>query len=473
MIQKNRRLLHVTNAAIDFVIALVTYIFSERVFPLVYMRIQGSQRVLFLGTQGPLFWPILTSLLMVLLMAMFGMYNSLRTRRIRKEFWIILQTSAIVVLVISALFLLVTEQGLSRGMLLFFFGIVSVLLGIKRWIMHAVLGYIRRTGNNLKHVLVLGSGPLAKQYAAGLDKNRFFGFTIDGYLGDSPDAGYAEYLGTFDKCETLLETLFVDEIVIALEPENACRLNDLIHICEASGIKTSVVPSFSNIIPSNPAIEIIGDTKLVLLRCNRLENFGYAALKRTCDILISALLLIVLSPVLLLVALGVKLTSPGPVLFKQKRLGKDRREFLLLKFRSMRVNDSEETGWTTDADERKTAFGTFLRKFSLDEIPQFWNVIRGDMSVVGPRPEIAHFVNIFRKTVPQYMVKHQIRPGITGLAQVNGYRGDTDIEERIRYDIWYIENWTIWLDIKIIFRTAFGGWINHEKLTRKKERVEP
>ena len=151
---------------------------------------------------------------------------------------------------------------------------------------------------------------------------------------------------------------------------------------------------------------------------------------------------------------------------------------MLLKFRSMRVNDSEETGWTTDADERKTAFGTFLRKFSLDEIPQFWNVIRGDMSVVGPRPEIAHFVNIFRKTVPQYMVKHQIRPGITGLAQVNGYRGDTDIEERIRYDIWYIENWTIWLDIKIIFRTAFGGWINHEKLTRKKrgsnhERTSP
>jgi len=471
LIQKNRRLLHLTNAVIDFIIAFASYFFSVFVFPQLYTQVYGLRRNLFLGTQGDLFWATLTSLLIVLLLALFGMYNSLRTRRIRKEFRIILQTDAIVILVISGLFLLVTNEGLSRGFLVFYFAVVSVLLGIKRWLLHATLGYIRRTGNNLKHVLVLGSGALARQYAAGLDQNRFFGFTIDGYYGDSPTAGFAKYLGGFDVCEQQLENTFVDEIVIALEPENAVRLNWLIHICESSGIKTSVVPSFNNLIPSNPTIESIGATKLVLLRCNQLDNFGSAFIKRSADIVISVLLLILLSPLSLLIMLGVKLSSPGPVIFKQKRVGKDRREFLLLKFRSMKANDKEETGWTTDDDNRKTFFGTFLRKFSLDEIPQFLNVIRGDMSLVGPRPETAFYVNKFRKTIPQYMVKHQVRPGITGLAQVNGFRGDTDIEKRIQYDIWYIENWTVWLDMKIMLQTALGGWINQEKLhfTKRKK----
>jgi len=167
--------------------------------------------------------------------------------------------------------------------------------------------------------------------------------------------------------------------------------------------------------------------------------------------------------VLLFVALGVKLSSPGPVLFKQQRVGKEKKLFTMYKFRSMKVNVDSDTAWSKDKDPRRTRFGSFIRKTSLDELPQFFNVLKGDMSVIGPRPEIPHYVEQFRETIPKYMLKHLVRPGITGWAQINGYRGDTSIEERIKCDIWYIENWTAGLDIKILFRTVFGGMVNNEK----------
>ena len=169
---------------------------------------------------------------------------------------------------------------------------------------------------------------------------------------------------------------------------------------------------------------------------------------------------------MLAVAIGVKLSSPGPVLFKQERIGLNKRPFMMYKFRSMRVNAEASTAWSTNSDPRKTRFGSLIRKFSLDELPQFFNVLKGDMSLVGPRPEIPFHVEHFKEEIPRYLVRQQVRPGCTGWAQVNGLRGDTDIAERIRYDIWYIENWTVALDIKIIFRTVFGGkMVNDEKLT--------
>ena len=178
-----------------------------------------------------------------------------------------------------------------------------------------------------------------------------------------------------------------------------------------------------------------------------------------------ALVLIVLSsPVMLLAAVGVKLSSPGPIIFRQKRVGLNKKPFYMYKFRSMRVNTASDTGWSTNSDPRKTRFGSFIRKFSIDELPQFFNVLKGDMSLVGPRPELPHFVDQFKEEIPLYMVKHQVRPGITGWAQVNGLRGDTSIKERIEHDVYYIENWSILLDIKILFLTLFKGFVNQEKL---------
>ena len=199
------------------------------------------------------------------------------------------------------------------------------------------------------------------------------------------------------------------------------------------------------------------------MRVNRLQNLGWAILKRSFDLFVSIVGIIILSPLFLILAIGVKRSSPGPILFRQTRVGYQRREFQMLKFRSMRQNDEENTAWTTNADPRKTKFGAMIRKFSLDELPQLFNIIRGDMSLVGPRPELPHFVEQFKETIPFYMVKHQVKPGMTGWAQVNGYRGDTSIEKRIELDLWYIDHWSAWLDIQILFKTVFGGMINTEK----------
>ncbi|MNJ56292.1 UDP-glucose:undecaprenyl-phosphate glucose-1-phosphate transferase [compost metagenome] len=184
--------------------------------------------------------------------------------------------------------------------------------------------------------------------------------------------------------------------------------------------------------------------------------------KRAFDIVFSLFAIIITSPVMLFVVIGVKLTSPGPVIFKQERMGLNRRTFQMYKFRSMKVlpEGMADTGWTTENDPRRTKFGAFIRKTSIDELPQFFNVLAGHMSVVGPRPERPYFVDQFREEVPKYMVKHHVRPGITGWAQTHGLRGDTSIEERIQHDIFYIENWSMLLDIKIIIRTILHGFVN-------------
>ena len=199
------------------------------------------------------------------------------------------------------------------------------------------------------------------------------------------------------------------------------------------------------------------------MRANRLEQVGWAAVKRGFDIAVSALGLVLLSPLLLFLALGVKFSSPGPVFFRQERVGFNQKRFQMLKFRSMVVNDRSDTAWSSGGDKRRTKFGTFMRKTSLDELPQLFNVLKGDMSLVGPRPELPFFVEKFREEIPLYMVKHQVKPGMTGWAQVNGYRGDTSIEKRIELDLWYIENWSVGLDIRILFRTVFGGMWNKEE----------
>ena len=208
----------------------------------------------------------------------------------------------------------------------------------------------------------------------------------------------------------------------------------------------------------------MGRTKLINMRATPLDNLGWAMLKRGMDIAGSALLIVLTLPLMLVIALGVKLSSPGPVLFKQERVGRNKKLFRMWKFRSMRVTGSENTGWSTENDPRKTRFGSFIRKFSLDELPQFFNVLAGQMSLIGPRPEVPYHVDHFKEEIPLYLVRQQVRPGMTGWAQVNGWRGDTNISQRVQHDIWYIENWSLGLDLKILLKTIFGGMVNDEKL---------
>ena len=240
----------------------------------------------------------------------------------------------------------------------------------------------------------------------------------------------------------------------------------IIQTCEKDGTKLSVVPYYTKYLSSNPQIDNANGLALINLRRIPLDNLGNAFIKRTTDILTSLLLIALTSPLMLVAAIGVKLSSPGPIIFKQERVGKDKKTFYMYKFRSMKTNSSENTGWSKNEDNRKTWFGSLIRKCSIDELPQFFNVLKGDMSLIGPRPELPFFVEQFKEEIPRYMVKHQVRPGITGWAQVNGLRGDTSIKKRIEYDLYYIENWTLAFDLRILFMTVFCMF-NKEKIQKR------
>ena len=254
----------------------------------------------------------------------------------------------------------------------------------------------------------------------------------------------------------------LDEIAITLGLNEYFRLEEIVALCEKSGVHTKFIPDYNNIIPTKPYTEDILGLPVINIRYVPLSNTFPAAVKRLMDIAGSLVCIVLFSPVMLVSAIVIKLTSPGPLIFRQERVGLHNRPFQMYKFRSMVVQSeqAEKKAWTVKDDPRVTKFGKFMRKTSIDELPQLFNILKGDMSLVGPRPERPFFVEKFQEEIPRYMVKHQVRPGLTGWAQVNGYRGDTSIRKRIEYDLYYIENWSIGLDIKILFLTVFRGFVN-------------
>ena len=254
----------------------------------------------------------------------------------------------------------------------------------------------------------------------------------------------------------------LDEIAITLSLKEYENLEQIVAACEKSGVHTKFIPDYNNIIPTIPFMEDLQGLPVIHIRHVPLTNMFNATIKRCMDIVGAVCALIIFSPVMLLTALLVKLTSPGPVIYSQERIGLHNRPFRMYKFRSMEVQDpgKEKSQWTTPHDPRVTPIGRVIRKTSIDEMPQFFNILIGDMSLVGPRPERPLFVEKFKEEIPRYMIKHQVRPGLTGWAQVNGYRGDTSITKRIEHDLYYIENWSIGFDIKILFLTVFKGFIN-------------
>lgn len=467
MIRRNQRLLNFLNAFSDAVLVFLAYLFSTWLY-LDVLKNAPNMAIVSMARPHSLLIPLIYTLVTVALLAQFRLYNPSRVRRLRMELVVVWEANAVAVLIVGTLLYLLRMEDFSRGALALSFLVGSLLVCIKRVALRRVLWEMRRRGYNQKHVVVAGTGALAAQYAADVAAEPESGFHIVGFVGT--DTAHEAWLCTFDNLEAKLQNPAIDEVVVALDADELCHLRTIIMTCEKCGTKVSVVPFYNDIIPASPTIETIGKTKLINLRANPLDNMGLAALKRGADIVVSALLLLLLSPLFLAVVIGIKLTSPGPVFFRQQRVGRGKRNFTMLKFRSMRVNAQETTGWTTNADPRKTRFGSFLRKCSIDELPQLINVLRGDMSLIGPRPEIPFYVDQFKETIPLYMVKHQVRPGMTGWAQVNGYRGDTSIVKRIEYDVWYIENWSIHLDLKILWMTVCGGWLNKEVVETRKPR---
>jgi Undecaprenyl-phosphate glucose phosphotransferase len=269
-------------------------------------------------------------------------------------------------------------------------------------------------------------------------------------------------IGEIENLLYILPENKLDEIAITLGLDQYDKLEHIVALCEKSGVHTKFIPDYNNIIPTKPYTEDLLGLPVINIRYVPLTNTFNAMVKRLMDIIGSIVAIGVFSPVMLFAVIAVKLSSPGPLLFKQVRVGRHNQEFLMYKFRSMRVQEpgQEKKGWTVKNDPRVTNVGKFMRKTSIDELPQLFNVLKGDMSLIGPRPERPQFVEKFREEIPRYMVKHQVRPGMTGWAQVNGYRGDTSIRKRIEHDLYYIENWTLGLDFKILVLTVFKGFIN-------------
>ena len=291
-------------------------------------------------------------------------------------------------------------------------------------------------------------------------RNPDWGYQIYGIVDDIVQDG-ATYkgvnvIGRISDLEQILAKNTIDEIAITLPLAAYEKLAGIVAVCEKSGVHTKFIPDYTNIISSKPSTEDMD------IRNVPLTDPVNASMKRLVDIFGSLFGIVLFSPVMLVTAVAIKLSSPGPVIFKQERVGLHNKPFMMYKFRSMvqQKPEDEKKGWTTKGDPRVTRVGRFIRKTSIDELPQFFNVLLGTMSLVGPRPERTQFVEMFKEEIPRYMIKHQVRPGMTGWAQVNGLRGDTSIYERVRYDIWYIENWSMALDFKILFMTIFKGFVN-------------
>ena len=397
--------------------------------------------------------------------ASFGLYESFRRKRLYQELGRLLTVNALDMLLLQTFLFVFKEVHFSRWTLIIFFLLNTSALGCKRVLLRMLLRHYRQMGYNLKHVLIVGTGPMARRYLDKIRTNKELGYQAMGYVSDDAEGWRGlVYLGGYQELDGILKKFSPDEVVAAIPSEDYTKTPLVIAACEKAGVKLSIIPFYAEYMPTNPEFDDLDGLPLLNIRHIPLDNWGNAFIKRAMDIVGSLILIILTSPIMLIAAIGVRLSSPGPIIFSQERVGRNKKTFRMYKFRSMRVNDREDTGWSRDKDDRKTAFGAFIRKCSIDELPQFFNVLKGDMSLVGPRPEVPFYVEQFREEVPLYMVKHQVRPGITGWAQVNGLRGDTSIKARIEHDIYYIEHWTIFFDIEILFMTLFKGIVNSEKL---------
>lgn len=397
---------------------------------------------------------------------MFNLYTPKRVQGRRLELWNIVKANAVGMALILGVLYLIKLIDFSRWMLFYFVVLNVVLETIARNLIRYFLRSIRRNGYNLKHIVLVGYSRAAEEYIDRILDNPQWGYKIRGILDDHIEAG-TEYrgikvIGRIANLMVILPENRLDEIAITLGLSEYYRLEEIVNLCEKSGVHTKFIPDYNRVIPTKPYTEDILGLPVINIRHVPLTNTFYAAMKRTMDIAGALCAIILFSPVMLFSAILIKITSPGPLIFKQERVGLHNHTFMMYKFRSMDVQapEQEKSKWTVKNDPRVTNFGKFMRKTSIDELPQLFNVLKGEMSLVGPRPERPFFVEKFKEEIPRYMIKHQVRPGMTGWAQVNGYRGNTSIKKRIEYDLYYIENWTLGLDVKILFLTIFKGFIN-------------
>lgn len=375
----------------------------------------------------------------------FKMYSSARRTSVVKEIYNCFKSAVVMGLVIIGGIFILKLSDFARSFVILFAIMTACVVGLERAILRLFLRIFREKGFNVRYVVVVGNTDYAIKYQRAILKHKEMGYKIFDVLKE-PDS---------EKLEKILTDNIIDETVIAIDIEEYKALGKILAVCEKCGVKSAIVPSYVNYVPSKPQIDEIDGIPLINTRYIPLDNIFYAFIKHLFDFFVAFIMLIILSPVMIACAVAIKVSSEGDVLFKQQRVGYGGEIFTIYKFRTMK-QDGKTDGWTVKDDPRRTKIGEFLRKTNLDELPQLFNVLKGEMSLIGPRPEQVGYVKQFKEEIPKYMIKHRVRPGLTGWAQVNGLRGDTSIEERIKKDIYYIENWSIGFDIKILFMTVFG-----------------
>ncbi len=402
----------------------------------------------------------------LLLYMKFNLYKPKRERSRVTEYANIIKADTVGMIFIMLLTVVLGIEHVSRSLLLLFYFMMILMTIIERAIVWTVLEKTRRRGNNLKHIIIIGFSTAAEAYIDRIKANPQWGYMIHGIFDDNMGEEFSYKnifcIGRMADLPKFLANTSMDEVAITLNLKEYYKLEDIVSICEKSGVHTKFVPDYYKFISSNPVTEDLMGLPVVNIRNVPLTNTFNAMIKRVMDLIGGVICTIIFSPVMLVTAILVKATSPGPIIFTQERIGLHNKPFKMYKFRSMGVQSEkkEKQGWTTSNDPRVTPVGRIIRKTSIDELPQLFNVLRGDMSLIGPRPERPQFVEKFKEEIPRYMIKHQVRPGMTGWAQVNGYRGDTSILRRIEHDLFYIENWTLGFDIKILFLTVFKGFVN-------------
>ena len=463
MTKKNQNIINMINMLSDMFCIFISY------FIAVYIRFEvlsGIESIDFV-TQKLTVITAMYSVFIVMLYYIWRMYGTYKFKKISSEVMYIILINGCGIVCYMAMLYMLKIVHFSRMLLFIFWIISSAAVIAKRIVGRYILHHFNMLGYSKKHIAIIGNGHLAFQCINDLKSKPNTHIEVVGYVSAVQKDGLGKCLGCYEDLERIINEYEIDELIVALESHEIKYMKDIIACADKEGTRISLIPFFNDFFPSHVRMDIIGKTKLIDMRATPLDNLALAMVKRAMDIVGSAVLIILTSPLMLVAAIGVKLSSPGPVLFCQDRIGLNKKPFKMLKFRSMRVNSEETTGWSKNVDPRKTRFGSFIRKYSIDELPQLFNVLKGDMSLVGPRPEIPFYVRQFKEEIPLYLVRQQVRPGMTGWAQVNGLRGDTSIESRVEYDIWYIENWSLWLDIKILFKTAFGGIVNNEVIIDK------
>lgn len=467
MIKENQKLLNRLHVVVDAIVIYCSFCLSyflRFVFPFTKEFFETHYHMLLWQYQ-----PMLVVLVPVYLIfyAGFNLYKPKRLQERYYEYKNIFQANSCAMICFFVAIVLLKIEHVSRSLIIIFYFLSMFTTMLERHLIKTILRRTRAKGHNLKHILLIGYSSSAEAYIDRIKGNPEWGYLIHGIFDDNLPENY-NYKGVGcigrirDLEEYLKENSSMDEVAITLSLKEYYKLEHVVHICEKSGVHTKFIPDYYKFISSNPVTEDLNGLPVINIRKVPLTNTFNKFIKRSMDLVGSLVCILLFSPIMIVVALLVKKSSPGPILFCQERIGLHNKPFKMYKFRSMGVQSAakEKEGWTTSNDPRVTPIGKIIRKTSLDELPQLFNVLVGDMSLIGPRPERPQFVEKFKEEIPRYMIKHQVRPGMTGWAQVCGFRGDTSISGRIEHDLFYIENWSLFFDIRILFLTVFKGFVN-------------